>query len=308
MTFRPLVRTVALASLLPLLLACPKAKTDPPGATPAKPPAAAPVAPLVRDVEGAMTRFATQGRPMETPDITVHAAVLKMKARDFAGVEALLKPLVEGPQAGAQHRYLYALSLHKQKRYAEARPLFEKLMADGPRFEREYSIFLYYAWCLFYLGELDGARASFAAYEVFDATDPDTWFGRGLCDLEQSKLESAQANFEKALAVADAELEKAEDKQAVLARLKPDVAKAHARLGDVFAQRASADAAHENELLEKARDHLEFCVKLNPGAYEAWFTLSRVYTRLGQPKLAEDALHMHEQMKAQRGAAGKDDG
>lgn len=192
-------------------------------------------------------------------------------------------------------RFFLTLAHHKSKRYAQARPMWEALLEGGPVFDKASSSLYFYGWCLYYLGEPEHAKAAFEAFLAVSAEeDDDSHFGIGLCDIELGQLEDAQAHLTVALELIEAQI--ARDPTQTR-RLAQPFAKTHTRLGEV---------ALLNNELETARDHLVAAVNRMPPAYEAWFLLSRVYTRLGEDDLADHAKAQHSQWEkvAQTGGNG----
>lgn len=175
-------------------------------------------------------------------------------------------------------RFILGLSHHKQKRYDLARPQFERAIELEPGYTATYN---FYGYCLFYLGELDGARKAFMTHLSHMPDWADTYFGLGLIDLEEDRLDDAQMRFMKAIELNEAELAKKPAKQ----DLKADLAKAHTRLAEVHLWRDD---------LEKAKAELVTATQLWPDAYEAWAKLHRVLKRLGEDEAAEAALKNHD--------------
>ncbi len=107
----------------------------------------------------------------------------------------------------------------------------------------------------------------------------DSIFGLGLVALEADRLDEAERRFRRAIEV-----------QAPDPRRRKEVAKAHARLGDVYLRR---------DELEAARAELDTAVRLWPQHYTAFFKLSRVLTRLGEQAAAEEAYRLYRHYQAQ---------
>ncbi len=173
--------------------------------------------------------------------------------------------------------FLFGLTYHREKRYAQAREHFDRAIELDPNYALTY---YFRAWALYYLGELDASRASFLTHLGYQPDEPDTVFGLGLIALDQGDLDEAQRRFERAIEL--------QEDDAAHAR---DLAKAHARLGDVLIERGE---------LERARVELQRAVELFPDHYEAYYKLSRVLFRLGEPELAEAALERAPSRQAAR--------
>lgn len=204
--------------------------------------------------------------------------------RQYDTAIQILDPIIKANPGLHKPRMLLALAHHKSKRYAQARPMWEDLLKTGPAFEKADGSFYYYGWCLYYLGEPEHGRAAFQAYlDVSGSEADDCYFGIGLCGIELGELEDAKKHLTIALDL----IEKGIAKDPRMApRLSQPFAKTHARLGEV---------AMLNNELKVARDHLIIAVDRMPQAHEAWFLLSRTYTRLGEDDLAEHAKKQHDE-------------
>jgi tetratricopeptide (TPR) repeat protein len=167
----------------------------------------------------------------------------------------------------SQALFLFGLSYHREQKYGQARVYFEQAAATPAPFP---PVHYFYAWCMYYLGEVQRARESFEKYLQVNPAECDVYFGLGLIDLDENSLEAAERDFHKSIELA---------KQA----RKPDIrteSKAHARLAEVYERQ---DRLHE------ARSELERATTLYPDHYEAYYKLSRVLTRLGETEAAEKA-------------------
>lgn len=265
-------RRILAALALAALPACPRSI----------PPANPPTVDRGAAVAAALRRF--QGpRSLPEPQIPATEAAGRLLAgQRYDEAAAALEPIARQYPGHGRTRLLLALSHHKAKRYAVAREHFDKLLDIGPTFERAEMAFYYYGWCLYYLGEPNPARAAFEAYLTFADDDYDAVFGLGLCALEGSDLDGASTHFQRSLDLLDALI--AADPREAQKRVA-NVAKAHAGLGDVALSRGD---------LPRAREQFETCVRIYPRAYETWFKLFRLYTRIGEPTLAEAARQQHE--------------
>ena len=79
-----------------------------------------------------------------------------------------------------------------------------------------------------------------------------------------------------------------------------DVAKAHARLGDLYIRR---------EQLAQAKTHLQTATNLWPKHYAAYYKLHLVLNRLGEPEAAEEAFQQYrlwqQRAEQRRGLPGQ---
>lgn len=213
------------------------------------------------------------------------AACLKLiEAKRYDEARARLKPIVELYDDWPRANLLYALAFHKDGRYGEAKPFFEKaLRLDA----KETAVLPFLGWCQYYLGELDGARASFEAYlSRVNRNYSDAHFALGLIAYDADDIDAARMRFEETIRLAAAERD---------AQVE---GKARARLADVLIRTGD---------LSRAKVELETALRLRPDAYAAWFKLSRVRQRLGDAKGAEEARRMHDEVRERVRPSGKND-
>lgn len=172
--------------------------------------------------------------------------------------------------------FLFGLTYHREKKYAQALPHFEKALRLTP----DYIVPHYFiGWALYNLGELDQARAAFEKYLKFKPEEPDAHFGIGLIELDEHNLDEAQQRFERSIAGLQKRDPKPGSEDAAA------LSKAHARLSEVFEQRADSGDANEN--LQQAKSHLIRAAEMNPDAYEAMYRLYRIHVRLNESEQAE---------------------
>jgi tetratricopeptide (TPR) repeat protein len=181
---------------------------------------------------------------------------------------------LEQHPSDAQALFLFALSYHREQKYGQARAYFEQSIAADPQFPTSH---YFYAWAMYYLGELDISRKSFDEFLKFKPTEADAWFGLGVIDLDEDKLEAAERDLQKSIALAQAEKPRPDSRQ---------MSKGHARLADVYERQ---DRVYE------AKSELIKATQLYPDHYEAFYKLSRILTRLGESEAAEEA---HQQFLA----------
>jgi tetratricopeptide (TPR) repeat protein len=208
-------------------------------------------------------------------------------------VEALVDRRYEEARAGAQ-RYLQGhqrdghalllvgLTYFRTDNFGAARPWLERALECAPELEGVHD---HLGHTLFMLGDLDGSRRVFEAYEELEPSQPRTQYFLGLIDLEQSDLDGAARRFRRAIGLFE-ELGRA-DPQRGEQRL-PELAECRARLADVhFAL----------DDYESARDELLAATRSCPGNISAFYMLSLVYRRLGDEALADQAAGRYESAK-----------
>jgi len=172
----------------------------------------------------------------------------------------------------AQCEFLNGLSYHKEKRYELARPFFEEAIRLDPGFAPTW---YFLGWCLYYLGDLDESRQAFEHHLTMDPFEGDSQFGLGLIAYDDGELDEAENRFKEAINL-----------QENNPRRLREVAKAYARLGDVYAVR---------DELELAKEHLVLATELWPDHYEAQFKLARVLYRLGEDEAGDAAMEKYEE-------------
>lgn len=193
--------------------------------------------------------------------------------------------LHRNPQAG-QAQFLLGLTYHREKRYALAQPHFAKATEFSPQFHPTYH---FYGWCLYYLGETEQAQTAFQEHLRLAPSEGDSHFALGLLAMDADQLDEAERRFRKAI-----------DLQSDNPRRQRDVAKAHARLADLYIRR---------EQLESAKTHLQTATNLWPQHYAAYYKLHLVLNRLGEPEAAEEAFRQYrlwqERAGQRRGLPGQ---
>ena len=215
------------------------------------------------------------------------APIFAMISRNQHGAarDRVIVYLQENPESG-QGEFLLGLTYHREKRYALARPHFAKATELSPRFHPTYHFF---GWCLYYLGETKAAERIFQEHVQLAPNAGDSHFAIGLLAMEDDRLDEAERRFRKAIEL-----------QANNPRHTREVAKAHARLGDLYIRR---------EQLAQAKTHLQTATDLWPQHYAAYYKLHLVLNRLGEPEAAEQAYEQYriwqQRVEQQRGLPGQ---
>jgi Tfp pilus assembly protein PilF len=222
----------------------------------------------------------TATAPPPPPEFGVIAGLIAQgqlgKARQVAG-----KFLVEHRENG-RILFLFGLTYHKEKRYAEAKPYFERALLLEPEYD---PIHHFFGYCLYYLGDMTSARRQFEAHLEASPSEADSHFGLGLVELEVGNLDAAETRFRRSIELTEAL--RATHPQQYRAR-RSDLAKFRVRMADVQFARGE---------YESARDELLAALEINPDLYVAHYTLSLVHRRLGDDGLADEALRSFEAVR-----------
>ncbi len=223
-----------------------------------------------------------------------------LSSGDFAGAEAVFRALHASHPDHPRAIFLLGLSIHKQKRYAEARPLLERSDAlassmDGDVvaviFPEAAHVSHFLGWCTYYLGDLDASARHFDAHIALVPSEFDSQFGRGVVAIDQDDIGTAERHLRAALQLLDGP---GADGQPAMPRPK-DRAKVLVRLGDVSLRRDQVD---------EARTRYEEAVALWPAHHEGWAKLARVLDRLNQPESAAQAREQQQRVLEQLGRLG----
>jgi tetratricopeptide (TPR) repeat protein len=184
----------------------------------------------------------------------------------------LRKHLNLNPDDG-QAEFLFGLSYHREKKYEQARPYFERAAQLAPHYD---PIHYFRGWGLYYLGEIEAARETLEHHLTYQPAYADTHFALGLIALDEDRLDDAAALFERSIELSG--------------NGRPrERAKAHARIADVRIREGN---------FEDAKTHLYTAVDLWPDHYEAFYKLYRVHTRLGDEEAAGEARQVFEATRA----------
>lgn len=193
-----------------------------------------------------------------------------MRSGRFDQSEIVLAALLREFPDDAQVRFLHGLSVHKQKRYAQALTEFDAALALGEFPERPH-VSHYKAWALYHLGRMEEAANSFADHVRVVPEAEDSWYGMGSAELELDLLEPADQHLRRALELVDAQAKlDAQERSRIVARL--------------------GDLAMRQDRLDDAASLWAQAVELWPDHYEVWHRLARVHEMRGDSVAAEEAL------------------
>ncbi len=239
-------------------------------------------------------RLANAEAPPPPPGDDQARVALQLMARNHPEqaepvARALLAKFPDQPRAA----FVLGLSLHKQKRYSDAVPLFEQALAGAgtieaaqrpTQFPESLHVAHFLGWARYYAGDLDGARGAFASHVAAVPDAGDSWYGIALVEIDEDRVEAAAAALERAM-VCLPDSERVED-----ARSR-DRGKILARQGDLALR---ADRTQDAvELYRRA-------LRAWPDHYEVWAKVARCYDRLGDATAADRArveeLHARERV------------
>jgi tetratricopeptide (TPR) repeat protein len=178
--------------------------------------------------------------------------------------------------------FVLGLSLHKQKRYSDAVPLFERSLAGATamdaaqraqQFPEHTHVAHFLGWARYYAGDLDGARGAFTSHVATVPTAGDSWYGLALVEIDEDQVDAAAAALERAMACLS-EAERMEESRS------RDRGKILARQGDL---------ALRADRTQDAVDLYRRALRAWPDHYEVWAKVARCYDRLGDAQAADRA-------------------
>jgi tetratricopeptide (TPR) repeat protein len=261
--------------------------TAEPGTGTASQPPAAPApdsgAPaLPPEVQEALKRANADAPPAPPGDDQARVA-LQLIARNHPDqaepvARAALAAYPDQPRAA----FVLGLSLHKQKRYSDAVPLFERSLAGATamdaaqraqQFPEHTHVAHFLGWARYYAGDLDGARGAFTSHVATVPTAGDSWYGLALVEIDEDQVDAAAAALERAMACLS-EAERMEESRS------RDRGKILARQGDL---------ALRADRTQDAVDLYRRALRAWPDHYEVWAKVARCYDRLGDAQAADRA-------------------
>jgi tetratricopeptide (TPR) repeat protein len=261
--------------------------TAEPGTGTASQPPAAPApdsgAPaLPPEVQEALKRANADAPPAPPGDDQARVA-LQLIARNHPDqaepvARAALAAYPDQPRAA----FVLGLSLHKQKRYSDAVPLFERSLAGATamdaaqraqQFPEHTHVAHFLGWARYYAGDLDGARGAFTSHVATVPTAGDSWYGLALVEIDEDQVDAAAAALERAMACLP-EAERMEESRS------RDRGKILAREGDL---------ALRADRTQDAVDLYRRALRAWPDHYEVWAKVARCYDRLGDAQAADRA-------------------
>lgn len=207
----------------------------------------------------------------------------------FEQAETALRTIQRDHPADAQTLFLLGLAVQKQKRYSDARALFDQVLALQSTFPEMEHLPYAYGWCAYNLGDLARARTSFEEHLQHVPGEPDSVFALGVIALDEDRLDDAERLLNLAVSM------QASAVRAGAPGAMRDTAKAHARLADLHIGRGD---------VAKGEQALRLALKLHPDHYEAWAKLARVLERTGRAAEASGAREQELAAKVRVGRLG----
>jgi len=181
-----------------------------------------------------------------------------------------------------QAEFMRGYARHKAKRYAAARQHFERAVALAPEYHPTWH---FLGFACHALGELDRAEQAFREHARRVPGEGDDAFGLAIVALDRDDLDEAERQLAEALRLHEAQAARGVDR-------RKELAKVHARLGDVYARRGQWEAA---------RDVLVRAVQHFGGHDEIWHKLAAAHQRLGEEQRAAEALAVRDELRARAG-------
>ena len=202
-------------------------------------------------------------------DPRVDIALKLMESRNFSDAQIVLETILTQQPTIGRARFLLGIVFQKQKQYEAALTHLNTALELDQAFPESRHAGHFKGWCFFNLGRLEEARTSFTQHLTEFPDEGDSYFGLGIVAIDQGDFATAKSSLLKAI-----------DLQKDIPRRAREVAKAHARLGDVYLAEDS---------LDEARNNYHTAVIRWPDHYEAWAKLARALDRLEEPLKAERA-------------------
>jgi len=212
-----------------------------------------------------------------------------IRQEQYEPAEALLKRVLEQYPDYSQAQFFLGVCYKQQRDHARARRAFERVLEMDVPFHQDEATYYFYGWSLYWLGELDEARAAFEKHIEASPHEPDSHFALGLIDYDENKLDAAEKRFRKSLELLDRMSRT--NPQRYRGRLNA-VSKAHVRLADVHVRRGE---------LQEARKELELAIDIWPRYPEPYYKLSRVLFRLGEREAARQMAERHQTLLRMQG-------
>ena len=224
---------------------------------------------MVVDAEGRTWRRGPDLERQWPDDPRVDIAKELLASHNYVDAEIVLTGVLKNNPKVARAQFLRGIAIQKQMRYQQALEELDASLATAQMFPEARHGEHFRGWCLYHLGRAKEAKEAFEKHIEMFPEEGDSHFGLAVVSIEDGQLQDAQPHLERAI-----ELQKDNPSR------RRELAKAHARLGDVH---LSFDR------LELARKSYHTAVIRWPDHYEAWAKLARVLDRLDRSLEAERA-------------------
>ena len=208
---------------------------------------------------------AEQEEPQPLNPLLVDSFDLIQAQRTGAARVRLRRHLDTSPGDG-QAAFLFGLSYHRERRYAQAEPWFEDAIRMSPTYDPPYH---FHGWGLYYRGEPARARERFEKHRDMRPAYADTHYALALIAIEEQDLVTAWESLTRAHALAQGV--RGEEKQ---------LSKILVQQATILEWQGETDHAHAA---------LEQAVALYPDHYEAWNRLARICRIRGDVQGAKEA-------------------
>ncbi len=220
--------------------------------------------------------------PSPPPEILrIHQAIAY---GDLAAARQLATAGTTSHPESDEAAFTHGIVLYLSAAFGSARPLFERVLRNGPSFAGSDRVFYFYGICLNRLGEGQLAREAFDAQLALAPTDGDTHAALAELTLQEGDPGAALILFRRAMTLLESE------QQAGLPT-GPARAKVLAGIGNAHLQQ---------DQVEQALEALKTSVALDPSQPQPYYALSRVHLRLGDPVAAREAIDHFGRLSAGR--------
>ena len=243
---------------------------------------------VTMDAEGRPWKRGPEIKLQWPDDPRVDIAREFLQSHQYAQAEIVLRAVLSDRESIGRARMLLGIAVQKQKHYAAALAILDEALATKQPFPEALHGGHFRGWCLYHLGRGSEARDAFEAHLDLFPNEGDSHFGLGIIALEAGELDAAQRHLEHAIEL-----------QSPLPARRRELAKAHARLGDVHLARGNVDDARASYHTAAIRW---------PDHYEAWAKLARVLDRLERSEEAARARTEYEHALERSGRSVPEDG
>jgi tetratricopeptide (TPR) repeat protein len=216
--------------------------------------------------------------PAERP--TIQAVFGALEQGRLIRAMKLSKAELESHPDDLQAIYTRGVVLYLSARFGTARPMFERILENGPTFAASERVFFFYGLCLIRLGEGDLARESLQAHFLLVPDDGDTLAALGELALQEGDPDAALDLYLNAI-------KQLETKQKTGVSTRISRAKAQAGVGIALQQLNRP---------KQALGALESSIALDPNQAQSYYTLSRLHMQLGNESRSLEAYNQFRRL------------